>query len=99
MLREIPAYTLYAIQILFHDNEKIMHLLNLYQDEWIKLKPYTRGGDLKKMGIIPGPVYKLINQLIQAAWIDNEIISREEEDQLLQTILGNLRKQGLIPPE
>jgi len=99
LLKGIPTYTLVALQTLFYDNDKIVSLLDLFQDEWIKLKPYTSGNDLKKMGILPGPVYKLINQLLQAAWIDNNVISRDEEQQLLQTILGNLHKQGLLPSE
>ncbi|KUK46959.1 MAG: hypothetical protein XD73_0156 [Anaerolinea thermophila] len=91
-LKNVPNHTLFAVQFFFHDNHKVQQNINLYLSEWTKLKPYTKGTDLKKLGINPGPIYKSIYQQLISAWVDGEIISREEEADLLQSILTKSKK-------
>ena len=88
--KNIPNYTLFAVQFFFHDDDTVQQSINLYLNEWIKLKPYTRSSDLKKNGVNPGPIYKTIYRKLISAWVDGEIISQEEESELLRSILQKL---------
>lgn len=90
VLKDFPIYVLYAVHFFFHDQEKILQILDLYLEEWRKLKPYTTGTTLQERGISPGPVYKQIFQQLTDAWIDGEIISRAEEENYLQTLINSL---------
>ena len=96
VLKEIPLYVLYAVHFFFHDQEKILQILDQHLEEWRKLKPYTTGTTLQELGISPGPIYKQIFQQLIDAWIDGEIISRSEEENFLQSILDSLNQVGLI---
>ncbi len=96
VLKEIPNYVLYAVHFFFHDQERILQILDQYLDEWSKLKPYTTGTALQELGISPGPIYKQIFQQLIDAWINGEIISRSEEERFLQSILDSLSQEGLI---
>ena len=86
----VPNYTLFAVQFFFHNDPKVKQNIHLYLSEWSKLKPYTKGPDLKKLGINPGPIYKTIYRQLISAWVDGEIISKEEETDLLQSIIKNI---------
>ncbi len=91
--KNVPNYTLYAVHFFFHDNHKVQQSINQYLNEWIKLKPYTKGSDLKKFGVNPGPVYKTIYRQLISAWVDGEIVSQEEENELLQSILVKIQQK------
>ncbi|MGV8026930.1 MAG: CBS domain-containing protein [Anaerolineaceae bacterium] len=90
VLKEIPVHVLYAVHFFFHDQEKILQIMDLYLEEWRKLKLFTTGATLQERGISPGPIYKQIFQQLTDAWIDGEIISHAEEENYLQTLLKSL---------
>lgn len=94
VLKGMPNYTLYAVHFFFHDNDRVLQILDQYLEEWSKLKPHTTGKDLREQGINPGPLYKQIIQQLADAWIDGKVNSAIEEDQLLQTILDSLQKNA-----
>ena len=95
-LKNAPNHTLFAIQFFFHDKPKILQIIDQYLLEWSKMKPYTSGSDLRKIGIDPGPVYKLIFQQLMSAWVDGDVISQSEEEELLKSIVAKLEKDGLL---
>ena len=66
---------------------EIKNTLNQYLSEWWHVKPQTTGHDLKKRGIPPGPKYTEILRRLRAAWLDEEVKTKEEEIRLLDTIL------------
>ena len=62
--------------------------LDQYLAEWHKLKPFTDGEELKRLGLEPGPAYKTILRDLRRAWLDGRIRSEQEERDYLQQLLG-----------
>ena len=48
-----------------------------------RVRPALGGEDLKAMGFSPGPLFKRILDRLQAARLDGEVITREQEEQLV----------------
>jgi tRNA nucleotidyltransferase (CCA-adding enzyme) len=74
------------------DDEKIKEMIHKYITHWIKVKPFTNGEDLRKMGIPPGPTYKNILSRLRKAWLDEEIRSIDHENILLDEVLSSITK-------
>jgi tRNA nucleotidyltransferase (CCA-adding enzyme) len=58
-----------------------------YATRWRRITPTIDGHALKKRGIPPGPIYRIILERLRAAWLDGEINSADEENQLLELLL------------
>ncbi len=84
----------YILFILYHtiDDYKISELIYQYISHWKKVKPFTSGEDLQKLGITPGPIYKKILARLRKAWLDEEILSIEHENILLDEVLASLKE-------
>jgi tRNA nucleotidyltransferase (CCA-adding enzyme) len=82
----------YVLFILYHtiEDHNICELIFKYISHWKKVKPFTSGEDLQKMGITPGPVYKLILSRLRRAWLDEEIRSIEHENIFLDEVIASL---------
>ena len=92
----IPTHVLF---ILFHtiNQADITEVIYKYISHWKKVKPITSGEDLQKLDIPPGPVYKEILARIRKAWLDEEIISVEQEQILLDEIItSKFKNEGSI---
>ncbi len=72
------------------EDENIKDLIHQYITHWIKVKPFTNGEDLRKMGIPPGPTYKSILSRLRKAWLDEEIRSIEHENILLDEVISSI---------
>ncbi len=59
-----------------------------YLTNWSRVKPALGGEDLRDMGIAPGPLYKQILNRLQAARLDGEVSSAEEERELVRLEFG-----------
>jgi len=77
-LEEIPSLSVYAVYLM-----RLETALRDYLVTWRKIKPVLTGDDLKQRGLEPGPRYAEILHQLRAAWLDGEIMSREEEINLL----------------
>ncbi len=66
---------------------KIKEYLRLYLDSLQHLRPRLKGGDLKKLGLEPGPQFQEILQKVRAALLDGQIRTPEEELQFVLSLL------------
>jgi tRNA nucleotidyltransferase (CCA-adding enzyme) len=66
---------------------KLQQVLFDYLDTWRHVKPRTRGHDLKKRGLPPGPAYHSILHRLRAAWLDGEIRTNEDEMKLVVKLI------------
>jgi tRNA nucleotidyltransferase (CCA-adding enzyme) len=66
---------------------KARDMLETYLSKWRDVKPGITGHDLKARGIPPSPKYRQILQRLRAAWVDGEVVSREQENQFLESLL------------
>lgn len=64
-------------------------LLESYRNEWQHIHPYTRGDELRAMGLPPTEQYRQILWRLRVAWLDGEISSPNEEQKLLQKLLSD----------
>ncbi len=63
-------------------------LLSRYLSSWQHVSAHISGQDLKDRGLPPGPRYSEILDALRSAWIDGEISTREEEEELLESMLA-----------
>jgi len=62
-------------------------ILESYAKTWKHITLHTTGHDLQTLGLPPGPLYKEILASLRAGWLDGEISSHQEEDQLLKKLI------------
>jgi len=85
-LEKISPVILYAAyQITPSIEEK--KIIQKYISEWKKIKPFTDGHALQASSIPPGPIYEKILERLRSAWLDSEIKSKKEEQNLLRDLI------------
>jgi tRNA nucleotidyltransferase (CCA-adding enzyme) len=85
-----PAVVLYAIHLLA-PQKSWQELIHQFQTKWKKVKPITSGETLKRLHLSPGPIYQKFLSALRAAWLDEEIKTKEEEETLLKKLLKNIQ--------
>jgi tRNA nucleotidyltransferase (CCA-adding enzyme) len=60
-----------------------------YQQDLRRVRLFTDGRDLKRMGLAPGPVYGQVLDAARSAWIDGQIQSEAEERRLVQQLVSD----------
>lgn len=58
-----------------------------FMNVWRKQRATIDGNDLKKMGLRPGPRYRMILERLRFAWIDGELETEADERALLKQLL------------
>ena len=78
-----------AIYGLYHacNDPQLQEILKTYAKIWVHISPFTTGHDLKAHGLPPGPLYKQILAELRTGWLNGEISSRQEEDQVLKKLI------------
>ena len=69
-------------------DKKTRQALQNFAHTWRQINPITTGHDLKKLGLVPGPVYAQILDDLRNAWLDGEITSPDAEIQLRNHLLA-----------
>ncbi|WP_305041794.1 CBS domain-containing protein [Geoalkalibacter sp.] len=91
------------------DTEILLYLMALLESEearsWISLyvtrlrgqKSLLGGGDLRSLGVPPGPRYREILQQLLLARIDGKVVSREDEVDLVRRKMARPNRSGTTP--
>jgi tRNA nucleotidyltransferase (CCA-adding enzyme) len=82
---DLACYALYIVT----DYPELSQNLESYISHWQFVAPYTDGNHLRSLGIQPGPIYSEILGKLRAAWLDGEISTYEEEQDLLYKLLNS----------
>lgn len=69
------------------ENSDLRQILQIYQDEYRHVQPFTTGKDLQALGLPPSPRYAAILSALKQAWLDGQVKSEVEEKVLLQKLL------------
>jgi len=80
-LEVLPSISVYAVYLI-----RMEPALREYLVHWRKVKPAITGDDLKQRGLQPGPRFAEILHQLRTARLDGEVISREEELNLLKKL-------------
>lgn len=81
-LEKLPPLSIYAVYLVSREDALLSYL-----SMWRHVKPHTTGDDLIARGLEPGPRFGEILTKLRAAWLDGEIVNKEEEDRYLSSIL------------
>jgi tRNA nucleotidyltransferase (CCA-adding enzyme) len=81
-LEDIPLLVIYAVYVITNDRILVEYGLNLRF-----VHPFTDGHELRKLGLAPGPSYHTILTDLRAAWVDGKISSKEQEMELLSSLI------------
>jgi tRNA nucleotidyltransferase/poly(A) polymerase len=81
-LEKLPLLSIYAVYLVCGENALLDYL-----SFWRHVKSYTTGDDLKARGLAPGPRYGEILTKLRAAWLDGEVTSEKEEEEMLSRLL------------
>lgn len=92
-LDEIPAMARYGVFLACDDIQQADMLLK-HAIEWRHIKPTINGEILRRRGLPPGPLYKEILGRIRAAWLDGEIQSTKQEQELLDKLIEEGKLQS-----
>ncbi len=85
----ISLYVLYQLSV----DAGVRQAIRDYVISWQKVKPYADGSTLRRHQIMPGPVYRDLLETLRKAWLDGLIHTRDEEDQLLDSLLIELKQK------
>lgn len=75
----LPIYLVYRVT----REKALLDFLSI----WRQVRPRTTGNDLRALGLEPGPRYGKILLQLRSAWLDGQVASGAEEDELLKKLL------------
>ena len=82
-LKDIPETALLAAWIILHPDDIRHQRIEAYLTNWRHIQIHTTGYTLQEMGLPPGPCYRTILDHLRTVRLNGEIITAEEEQQLL----------------
>jgi tRNA nucleotidyltransferase (CCA-adding enzyme) len=92
LLDPVPVLSIYVL-FLSTDSTSIREALYTYITRWKNISSSFTGHDLQARGLPPGPHYKEILNALRAAWIDEEITTTEDEQDLLGKLIDQYLKE------
>lgn len=98
-LDKISNQAIYAVYLDLQE-PALKGLLSRYLSSWQHVKPRINGGDLKERGLPPGPRYAEILGKLRDAWLDGEVQTAKQEQDLLENLLAgddSAGKEGAKP--
>jgi len=88
-LESVPPLALYAVYIK-NKEDWARNLLLEYSQKWQFLKPGIDGNVLRNMNVPSGPIIDKILHRLRAAWLDGDICSFHEEEELCRRLIADL---------
>lgn len=80
-----------ATILVVHDDQNLKNKINAYLDKWQSIKAITTGHDLQKLGLKPGPKFKIILDQLRDARLNGEIKTDQEEIRLRDSLILELK--------
>lgn len=81
-LEQLPSIAVYAVYLIRREAALREFLVN-----WRNIRPTTTGDDLKARGLEPGPRFAEILRQLRAAWLDGDVMNKDEELKLLEKLV------------
>jgi tRNA nucleotidyltransferase (CCA-adding enzyme) len=92
LLQSFPARVLALAWVASGSGRQRGQLLR-YQTDWRLVETEVTGGDLKAMGLKPGPLFGRLLDALRDARLDGKVSTRQEEEALLSKLLAAERSQ------
>lgn len=81
-LENLPLLSIYVVYLVSRESALLDYL-----SIWRHVKPHTTGDDLKTRGLRPGPRFGEILSQLRAAWLDGELESAQQEQDMLERLI------------
>ena len=81
----------------YSEKEQVRKAVSLYLTQLRKVKTILSGKDLVAMGLEPGPIFSQILNALLVARLRGEVSTREEEIQLVKSIMEERQRKELVP--
>lgn len=88
-LQTLSRLSIYAV-FLLNPQSPALEQINGFVSRWSKVHAQTTGHQLRQAGLAPGPRYKQILTALRSAWLDGQISTPAEEQQLLEQLIQML---------
>ena len=69
------------------EQPELRQILQIFEDSYKHVRPFTTGNDLRALGLAPSPRYDVILSALKRAWLDGQIQSEAQEKDLLKSLL------------
>ncbi len=88
-VERLEGYPLLAVygDYLASQDQAVRGRLRQFLTEWRHVKPKTTAAELKRRGLEPGPQYQSILRRLRQAWLDGEVRTSSDEQDLLEKLL------------
>lgn len=90
---QLPKRSLALLWLDPQTPEALSAAISRYMVEWRHVQPYADGHTLKERGLPPGPDYRRILNRLRQAWLDGELESEQEEQDLLDRLLADVQDE------
>jgi tRNA nucleotidyltransferase (CCA-adding enzyme) len=94
-LESLSRSSLYAVYLL-NPHAPAREYLVKYITQWSKVQALSTGHQLRQAGLNPGPVYKKILISLRNAWLDGQISTPAEEQELLSILVDSAHKANHV---
>jgi tRNA nucleotidyltransferase (CCA-adding enzyme) len=91
-LDDFRLEALIALWIGFRDRSDFRKVIDQYLGEWRFVSPEATGDTLRELGLPPSPAYRTILQTIRYAWLDGEVRTPKEENELLSKLVKEAKE-------
>ncbi len=99
ILDGVREQALAAAWLALAEDQASRQAVDQYLREWRHVQPKTDGNALRAMGLSPGPSYKRILWRLRAAWLDGQISSKKDEQELLSHLAEEQKAQPNSPTD
>ncbi len=89
-----PEAALVATWLALADQAKGQKVVDNYLRHWRWVQSSVDGDRLRELGLEPGPAYKNILGTLRAAWLDGELSSTDDEQQMLAALVKEAAESG-----
>ncbi|MFV1858160.1 MAG: CCA tRNA nucleotidyltransferase [Anaerolineales bacterium] len=89
-----PEAALAVTWLALKDQVAARQIIENYLEHWRWVQPTVDGDRLHELGLAPGPAFGRILGALRSAWLDGEIRSAQEEQQMLATLLREAAEGG-----
>ena len=89
-----PEAALVVTWLALEDQPAARKIVENYLKHWRWILPTVDGDRLRSLGLAPGPAYGRILGALRAAWLDGEINSAKDEEQMLAALLREAADSG-----
>jgi tRNA nucleotidyltransferase (CCA-adding enzyme) len=88
-----PEAALAATWLALADQATGQKIVGNYLVHWRWVQPSVDGDRLRELGLEPGPAYKNILGTLRAAWLDGELSSADDEQQMLAALVNEAAEE------